>query len=322
MKSPIGGQPRAMHATTMKLCARAAVCGLPLLGCLLGTEQLGEPDETSGATVASATSPADEGMTGPSAGDDGSTSGSGDETSATSASATEGGSTESDDDDASTGCSMRECTDVPLDDACDPWLQNCPAGQKCMPYITEGNAWNALMCSPIAEDPNGIGEPCTVEGSAGSGIDDCEWGAMCFYVDAETNVGTCVAQCGGTQMDPVCAEGTSCAIANEGVLTLCIQTCDPDLDECPAGQMCEPFDEDLFLCFPESVDPGGYGQDCTAFECNPGLVCLSAEYHANCVEGATGCCTPYCELDGRPCPDGMTCVLQNESDIGWCMLPE
>ena len=216
---------------------------------------------------------------------------------------------------------MAECTDVPMGEVCDPWLQNCPAGQKCMPYISEGNAWNALACSPIAENPKAVGEPCTVEESGGSGIDDCEWGAMCFYVDEESLEGTCVAQCSGTPADPVCADGTSCAIWNEGVLTLCIHTCNPDLDECPAGQMCEPVAEDQFLCVPEGVDPGGYGQDCTAFECNPGLVCIDADHHAACVEGATGCCSPYCEIDGRPCPDGMSCVVQGETDVGWCALP-
>src|SRR5689334_19955710 len=58
---------------------------------------------------------------------------------------------------------------------CDVWIDDCPVGTKCMPWANDGgNSWNATRCTPLAEDPNGIGEPCTVEGSPVTGIDDCE----------------------------------------------------------------------------------------------------------------------------------------------------
>jgi hypothetical protein len=316
MKSPDGGQVRMMNAIT-KSSAFASLCVVPLLGCILGTDQLGEPDDTGGgtggSTAPSTTSPADDGMTSAPSSETSASMSSTDD-----ATTTPPTSTSDDDAESSTGCSMQECTDVPFGEVCDPWLQNCPRGQKCLPYATEGNAWNALACSPIAEDPNGVGEPCTVVDSGLSGIDDCEAGAMCFFTDVESLAGTCIAQCEGTPDDPVCAEGTTCVIANEGVLTLCLQSCDPELPECPAGQICIPTDDGP-VCYPDFADPGGYGEDCSAFECNPGLVCIDAEFHAACA--AEACCTPYCDPDGRPCPDGMTCAVEGDADVGICALP-
>ena len=106
---------------------------------------------------------------------------------------------------------------------------------------------------------------------------------------------------------------------NEGVLTICLQDCSDDPESCSPDEICAPFDEDL-VCVPDAPNPGGYGEDCTRIAmCDPGLVCIDAEFHAAC--DADACCTPYCVLDGRPCPDGMTCELFPESEIGLCRLP-
>jgi hypothetical protein len=64
---------------------------------------------------------------------------------------------------------------------CDLWKQDCPPGEKCMPWANDGGgSWNATRCTPLAEDPRQPGEPCTVEGSGVSGRDDCDIRAMCW----------------------------------------------------------------------------------------------------------------------------------------------
>ena len=50
-----------------------------------------------------------------------------------------------------------------------------------------GGAWNATKCEEIPPEPDGVGEPCTVEISGTSGVDTCVLGAMCWDVDPETN---------------------------------------------------------------------------------------------------------------------------------------
>jgi hypothetical protein len=124
---------------------------------------------------------------------------------------------------------------------CDVFAQDCPEGQKCTAWADDGgDAWNATKCAPVAETPGAPGDACLVEGSAVSGIDDCDRGAMCFFVDPDTAAGTCTRLCSGTPDAPVCSQGTTCVLSNAGVLNLCLQTCDPDAPTCPQGQTCQP----------------------------------------------------------------------------------
>lgn len=120
-----------------------------------------------------------------------------------------------------------------------------------MPWASDGgNSWNANRCSPLSPTPAAIGDPCTVEGSAVSGIDDCDLAAMCWQVDPETNEGTCIGLCEGSAAMPTCAtEGTVCGISNDGVLPLCYVPCDPLAPMCPDGLTCFPLD-DAFVCAP------------------------------------------------------------------------
>jgi len=124
---------------------------------------------------------------------------------------------------------------------CDVFAQDCPEGQKCTAWADDGgDAWNATKCAPVAETPGAPGDACLVEGGAVSGIDDCDRGAMCFFVDPDTAAGTCTRLCTGTADAPVCPQATTCVISNDGVLNLCLQTCDPDAPTCPQGQTCQP----------------------------------------------------------------------------------
>lgn len=218
-------------------------------------------------------------------------------------------------------------------DECDLFAQDCPVGEKCMPWANNGgDSWNALRCSPIADDPDPVGGPCTVEGSGTSGIDSCEAGSMCWDVDPATLEGYCVAFCVGSEESPMCEDAsTSCTIGGDGPLALCIPQCDPLQQACPEGDACYAVD-DAFFCIPDaSGDMGVPGDECALItECDPGSACLSDELVPDCM-GATGCCSSFCDLtlDPPSCLPGQGCTPWYEAgqappgyeDVGVCTLP-
>lgn len=122
---------------------------------------------------------------------------------------------------------------------CDIWMDDCPRGEKCSAWANDGGTiWNASKCSPLDPMPAQVGEPCQALGSYVSGVDDCESGSLCFFVDPETNEGTCVETCSGSPEDPICNTG-SCFIFDEDVLALCLDLCDPEASECIEPATCE-----------------------------------------------------------------------------------
>jgi hypothetical protein len=218
---------------------------------------------------------------------------------------------------------------------CDLFAQDCPPGEKCMPWANDGgDAWNATRCSPVDPDPDAPGDPCTVVGNAATGIDSCELGAMCFHVDVDTLEGTCVALCTGSLMNPQCAAPEqACLVANDGMLVLCLDTCDPLGPACDAGMGCYPsLLGDQFFCLPTFDMPGVYGDPCEGLAaCAPGHVCLDASAIPDCAGAA--CCTELCDTTaGLPCPDdaqGVVCEPWYEpgmappgfENVGVCALP-
>ncbi len=123
---------------------------------------------------------------------------------------------------------------------CDVFMQDCPDGEKCMPWANDGgDVWNAHRCTPLDPNPVEVGDPCSVEGSGVSGVDTCAVGSMCFYVDPEANEGQCVEICGGEEDEPVCLEGT-CIVQFDGALPLCFVTCDPQDPTCAKTEACGP----------------------------------------------------------------------------------
>ncbi len=127
---------------------------------------------------------------------------------------------------------------------CDGWAQDCPRGEKCMPWANDGGVdWNAMRCSPLDPDPSTVGEPCRVEGSAVSGIDDCDISSMCWEPNEELE-GSCIAFCSGNEANPVCAPGTWCFSGYEGTINVCLDEALCGADEvcrcmCPADPDCE-----------------------------------------------------------------------------------
>lgn len=204
---------------------------------------------------------------------------------------------------------------------CSLWENDCPRGEKCMPYADDGgSSWNSTRCSPVADDPRGVGEECTVEGNGVSGIDDCEVGAMCWNVDFETNTGECVAFCVGSEANPVCTnECTSCTINSDGTLILCLPNCDPLAQDCHESQGCYAVYQ-TFQCAPDaSGDGGAAGTPCQYINvCDPGNHCAPPDQVPGCA-GDEGCCTPFCDVDAAdPCEallPGTTCQPALEAQV-------
>ncbi|MEM7152059.1 MAG: hypothetical protein AAF799_04415 [Myxococcota bacterium] len=137
-----------------------------------------------------------------------------------------------------------------VENECDIIEQDCPDGEKCMPWANDGGeAWNATRCAPISDTPAAAGEPCTMVGSPTSGIDDCDATSMCFHVDPDALTGTCVSFCESIE-PPTCADAERvCAVANDEVIAACLLPCDLEAPECPEGQECFPLKGDTAVCF-------------------------------------------------------------------------
>lgn len=189
---------------------------------------------------------------------------------------------------------------------CSTIEQDCPRGYKCMPYASDGGgSWNDTRCVPVVDDPSAAGEPCTVVGNGLSGEDDCDGASMCWDVDPKTNEGTCAPFCIGDRSDPTCPDPCDyCTISGDGVLTLCLSACDPLVQDCGAGEACYPINQ-AFVCAPDASPEGaGIGSACEFINvCPPGMACLTAAAVPGCIDGAVGCCAPYCPVGGAdPCP--------------------
>lgn len=200
---------------------------------------------------------------------------------------------------------------------CDLFAQDCPRGDKCMPWaIDGGNAWNGTRCSPISGNPAQIEDDCAVEGAAVSGIDNCDLGLMCWDVDPVTLMGTCTPLCAGDGANPICEDTTTCAIANNGAIVLCLPTCNPLMQDCTVGEGCFPLG-DGFVCAPDaSAGMGEHGDPCAFINaCAPGNMCLSPDAHSACAS-RTGCCTSVCDVTAMD-PDGLCAAF----DPGQTCLP-
>lgn len=222
---------------------------------------------------------------------------------------------------------------------CDVFAQDCPKGDKCMPWADDGGgSWNATTCTPVMRNPGQRGDECSVEGSAVSGVDDCDVGLMCYNVQAKTNMGTCFELCHGSPDAPVCDEGL-CAVYNDGNLPLCLGDCDPLIDDCPGGQLCIASPSaNGFVCVLDALPAsmGDYGAPCTFVnDCDPGYFCAIQEVVAGCTNGS-GCCAEYCDLsqpdpssqctgqpEGEECQPwyGMDAPPPGYEDVGFCGVP-
>jgi hypothetical protein len=127
----------------------------------------------------------------------------------------------------------------------------------------------------------------------------------------ETNKGVCVALCTGDQENPECGDpSTACAVVNDGVLNLCLDRCDPLIQDCAGDDVCIPVDAAYVCVLDASADQGAAFDPCEfAYACDKGLLCLGPAAATECDQGAAGCCLPYCSIaEGTGCPgEGQTC---------------
>lgn len=216
---------------------------------------------------------------------------------------------------------------------CDQFTQDCTRGEKCVPWANDGGVvWNANKCVPIEPAAAAVGEPCVVVNTYATGLDDCEFGAICFGVDPVTNEGVCVPMCTGTGDEPVCPDGLACTLSFDGVLNVCLEPCDPLAPSCAAGEVCAhaadlPLGERPFLCHPTpQFEPQPEGSACGDLRlCDAGLGCVPAAYVPGCMEES--CCTRLGDLAAPPeCADPMQeCLPVFEGDppegLCFCGVP-
>lgn len=226
-------------------------------------------------------------------------------------------------DDGNTDAGFIPADDIPNANTCDPWLQDCPEGEKCAAYAV-GNTWDATKCVEVMGDGL-VGDECVYNGAV-LGTDDCAKGHMCYYTNEEA-VGICVAQCTGSPDNPVCDDGFNCSMSNSGSLLLCLYGCNPLIQDCEVdGSGCF-YDGTLFNC-----DPAGdlmEGEVCGFInDCAAGNFCADAAALPTCA--GSSCCSGFCDLDDPICTITDTeCVAFFEEasappgleNVGLCILP-
>lgn len=309
---------------------------LALGGCFVDT---GSTNATSNA-VTSATTSSSESASTASAGSDasvseGMTSTSGVTSGVTSGTTSGATSMTSSSDTAVTGCETA-CDDLPscAPDCpeCDIWGQDCPRGEKCMPWASDGdNAWDAVKCTLLDPDPVPVGGVCTAPQGGSAGVDDCEAGAMCWGVDPDTQEGICVDFCEGSPEEPACSDPeTQCSISNNGALILCLPGCDPLAPVCASDEVCV-YSDGGFICVIDASGSDGQAGDPCAYvnACDPGHACVVADYFDACM--AEACCASFCDLEGGDaCPVmGQECIPwfkqgtapPGHEDVGFCGVP-
>jgi len=196
---------------------------------------------------------------------------------------------------------------------CDLDTQDCPEGEKCMPWANDGGTdWNSTRCSPIADNPTQAGDVCLVEGSGWSGIDDCDLGLVCWQVDPQTNQGICHPLCTFDGAQHVCETPLACTEVD--VMRICIQPCDPlDAASCPEGLACAFMGSSL-VCQAEGPTTAGMPCD-AATVCEAGTLC-SYDAALDCGNGVgQGCCAVPCDVN-----DPVACT-EPEVCVPWFPLP-
>ena len=207
--------------------------------------------------------------------------------------------------------------------SCDPWEQSsCPEGEKCtVKYDLE---W-ANVCRPITGDLK-PGDPCFTEQP---GSDDCAAGSFCFGGGGE-EPGVCIELCSGSMFAPECPQGQMCWESSDGILPLCLDTCDPLMPECPESMGCLPADnssgQEGFACM-RVISPAPDNSCIYSNGCAPGFVCRSDDSCGS----ASSCCRPYCDATApESCADpDLTCqpVYPDGAErpeweiVGICLTP-
>ncbi len=207
---------------------------------------------------------------------------------------------------------------------CTAWEQDCGDEEACRAWANDGgDVWNGWRCVPVDPEPAGLGEQCVAEASPVSGLDTCDAGLMCWNVDAKTLAGTCAEYCGGTELDPTCSTpGATCVVGNDGILPLCLPSCDPLAPVCDRGFGCYPGSNENFVCLREG-ERMYVGEEFQA-DCPTGTFWASAEQVDGCTPDEP-CCVPYCDTgDPGVCGLDLECAPYFDvpppqfANLGYC----
>jgi len=217
--------------------------------------------------------------------------------------------------------------DMPIESQCDPWAQDCPEGEKCVPYSENGGPWHRNKCVPVLGEGQ-PGDSCTYDGIT-SATDSCGAGSHCWDVQEVEGelIGVCTSFCEGNPDNPICGPDTSCLMANEGSINLCVATCDPLLQACDENLACYWSNNDFNCIF--TTDNIGEGESCGFInDCVAGNFCALSEVLPDCDGGS--CCTAYCDLVDPVCNvEGTECAsffdeglaAPGYEDVGVCIMP-
>jgi hypothetical protein len=152
---------------------------------------------------------------------------------------------------------------------------------------------------------------------------------MCWGVDPDTLMGTCIAFCAGSEANPICEQAChACVIGGESVVIPCLPECDPLMPACGQGS-CVPWGG-TYICVPDASERGGAPGDPCDFlnDCDAGSFCASPG-----CRGGSGCCAAFCDpLAADPCPgmpDDVECVPLDDGGgskctggpVGGCLVP-
>jgi len=240
---------------------------------------------------------------------------------------------------------------MPTIPMCDPFADDCVAGEKCTPVVLSPNsgAWDANVCVPAGDQPPG--SECTfVEGGV-NGQDTCDADSMCWGQDPDTGIGRCVELCSGSSLAATCPiTSNQRFIFNDGVLPVCLESCDPLNSACAPGTLCiaayesDPTTPEGFVCVPPGTSmPGSAGDPCECANCcQSGAICEDPNSVGldNCQgvdPSSQACCTALCDVDApnpdQQCADaglsGVECVAifapgtpDPLGKLGKCVIPQ
>lgn len=208
--------------------------------------------------------------------------------------------------------------------SCDVWAQDCPRGEKCVPWNAGGDGpsmgCSESRCSELAPEPRAPGESCTADGGPWSGVDDCDVGSYCWNVDELTLEGVCVAQCIGSEASPLCADDELYCFMLQGTsVTACVPVCDPLAPMCPAGSTCalSGANDQAAACVSTTLDvPSGHGTPCDwRLGCGDGFACVEATTLSACDDSY--CCASLCDVDSPTCAaEDPTCMQVRDAIAG------
>ncbi len=185
---------------------------------------------------------------------------------------------------------------------------DCPPGQKCVPVAIDGGSHeDYAACRPVVVNPARPGEPCSQLGGEAEGLDTCERHSTC-------RDDVCVAMCRGGDEQGACLRPEEfCHVNGSGSLVLCLDACDPILQNCPDGEGCYLVDNS-FQCAPAAaLEPTGSGDGCEFINaCDAGLICLNPGVRSDCPPNSGGCCVETCDFTASDCPPAFECAALYE----------